>query len=174
VDSLPPVREADNVETPTKILRSMRETDWMSKPSTGRKSPHYGKLNTVSLPGAVKAIWYSRDDEPPPCEPHGWSWEQTAGLDIETPDLIRKILDATPLTERETQAIWLHVVEGETLDEVGQVMDCTRERVRQIVNKGLRRLRTHQEKVTGIRPDELWCEVTTWRGWLWVNRSIRR
>lgn len=141
---------------------------------TGFASPHYGKLNVASLPSAVKQIWYSRDDEPPPCEPHGWSWEQVTEPDYESLDLIRKILDATPLTERETQAIWLHVIEGSTLDEIGEVMDCTRERVRQIVGKGLRRLRTHQSKVTGIPSDELYCEVTTWRGWQWVNRSIRR
>lgn len=141
---------------------------------TGYGSPYYGRLGVKTLPSEVKAIWYSRDDEPPPCEPHGWSWEQVTEPDYESLDLIRKILDATPLTERETQAIWLHVIEGSTLDEIGEVMDCTRERVRQIVGKGLRRLRTHQSKVTGIPSDELYCEVTTWRGWQWVKRSIRR
>lgn len=141
---------------------------------TGYGSPYYGRLGVKTLPSEVKAIWYSRDDEPPPCEPHGWSWEQVTEPDYEALDLIRKILDATPLTERETQAIWLHVIEGSTLDEIGEAMNCTRERVRQIVGKGLRRLRTHQSKVTGIPSDELYCEVTTWRCWQWVKRSIRR
>lgn len=144
----------------------------MSKRGFG--SPYYGRLGVKALPSEVTAIWYSRDDEPPPCEPHGWSWEQVTEPDYEAIDLIRKILDATPLTDRETQAIWLHVIEGSTLDEIGEAMNCTRERVRQIVNKGLRRLRTHQAKVTGIKPEDLYCEVTTWRGWIWANRSIRR
>ena len=141
---------------------------------TGFASPHYGKLNVASLPSAVKQIWYSRDDEPPPCEPHGWSWEQVTEPDYEALDLIRKILDATPLTERETQAIWLHVIEGNTLDEIGEVMNCTRERVRQIIGKGLRRLRTYQEQVTGVSPFDIDPEVSTWRGWQWAKRSIRR
>ena len=141
---------------------------------TGFASPFYGKLNVVSLPSAVKQIWYSRHDEPPPPEPHGWSWEQVTETDIETADLIRKILAATPLTPRESAAIYLHIVEEYTLEECGEFLECTRERVRQIIGKGLRRLRTYQERVTGVSPFDIDPEVSTWRGWQWAKRSIHR
>lgn len=140
----------------------------------GFASPYYGKIKVASLPSEVKTIWYSKDDEPPPCEPHGWSWEQVTEPDHESLDLALKILAVTPLTEREVVAIRLMVLEGCTLEEAGREMDCTRSRVQQIVNKGIRRLRTWQQTVTGIKPDDLYCEVTTWRGWTWANRSIRR
>lgn len=140
----------------------------------GFASPYYGKIKVASLPSEVKTIWYSKDDEPPLCEPHGWSWEQVTEPDHESLDLALKILAVTPLTEREVVAIRLIVLDGCTLEEAGREMDCTRSRVRQIVNKGLRRLRTHQSKITGIPSDELYCEVTTWRGWQWAKRSIRR
>lgn len=141
---------------------------------TGFGSPHYGKLNVASLPSAVKQIWYSRHDEPPPPEPHGWSWEQVIEPDYESADLIRKILDATPLTKRETFAIYLHVVEDYTLDEISKEFGCTRERVRQIIGKGIRRLRSYQEQVTGVSPFGIDPAVLTWRGWQWAKRSIRR
>lgn len=140
----------------------------------GFASPYYGKLKTASLPSEVKAIWYSRNDEPPECPRHGWSWEQVTEPDHESLDLALKILAVTPLTEREVVAIRLMVFEGCTLEEAGREMDCTRSRVQQIVNKGIRRLRIWQQTVTGIKPDDLYCEVTTWRGWTWANRSIRR
>jgi hypothetical protein len=140
----------------------------------GFASPFYGKLGVASLPSEVKTIWYSRDAEPPELPRHGWSWEQAVETDIETPDLICKILAATPLTPRESAAIYLHIVEEYTLDECGEFLDCTRERVRQIVAKGLRRLRTHQASVTGIRPDSIDPEVSTWSSWQWAKRSIHR
>jgi len=116
----------------------------------GFGSPYYGKLNSASLPSEVKRIWYSRHDEPPPPEPHGWSWEQVTEPDYESADLIRKILNATPLTKRETFAIYHHVVEGYTLDEIGKEFGCCRARVGQIIGKGLRRLRAYQKQVTGV------------------------
>lgn len=140
----------------------------------GFASPFYGKLGVASLPSEVKTIWYSRDDELPELPRYGWSWEQATETDIETADLIRKILAATPLTPRESAAVYLHIVEEYTLEECGEFLECTKERVRQIVAKGLRRLRTHQSTVTGIPFDELYCEVITWRGGQWAKRSIRR
>lgn len=140
----------------------------------GFASPFYGKLGVASLPSEVKTIWYSRDDELPELPRYGWSWEQATETDIETADLIRKILAATPMTPRESAAIYLHIVEEYTLEECGEFLDCTRSRVQQLVIKGLRRLRTHQEVVTGIRPDDIYGDVTTWRGWQWAKRSIRR
>ena len=140
----------------------------------GFASPFYGKLGVASLPSEVKTIWYSRDDELPELPRYGWSWEQATETDIETADLIRKILAATPLTPRESAAIYLHIVEEYTLEECGEFLECTKERVRQIIGKGLRRLRTYQEQVTGVSPFDIDPEVSTWRGWQWAKRSIHR
>jgi DNA-directed RNA polymerase specialized sigma24 family protein len=124
----------------------------MDEQLTGRGSPHYGKLMTASLPSEVKNIWYSRNDELPELQPNGWSWEQQVEHDFSSIELVQKIIAATPLTPRESTAIYLHIIEGYTLDEIGKIIDRSRDRVRQIISCGLRRLRTHQETVTGIKP----------------------
>lgn len=130
------------------------------------RSPHYGELNVVNLPGEVKTIWYSRDRELPELPRMGWSWQlQTDPELIERQDLARKIWDATPLTDREKQAIELYILQGETLKDVGLVMNVTRERVRQIVFKGLRKLRRHQKQFTGLTVYGLDATVETWFWW---------
>jgi DNA-directed RNA polymerase sigma subunit (sigma70/sigma32) len=123
----------------------------MDEQLTRRRSPHYGKLMTASLPSEVKHIWYSRNDELPEMQQNGWSWEQQVEHDFSSIDLVRKIIAATPLTQHESTAIYLHIVEGYTLNEIGKVINRSRERVNQIISRGLRRLRTHQETVTGIK-----------------------
>ena len=70
-------------------------------------------------------------------------------MDIERIDLARKLWDATPLTEREREAIELRILHEETLANVGLAMGITRERVRQIVAKGLRKLQRHYKQFAG-------------------------
>jgi len=107
---------------------------------TGFASPHYGKLDISSLPCAVRAIWYSKKHDLPPAEPHGWSWEQKVEIDCETPDLVRKIIDAATLTDRQALAVWMRIVEDCTLEEVALALGCTRPYAGQSVAKGLLRL----------------------------------
>jgi len=132
----------------------------------GKATPYYGKLMTDTLPHEVKAIWYSRDSELPELPRHGWSWEhQTDTEAIEKHDLVVKLLEAIPLTEREDFVVRLVVLENETFRDVGDQLDCTTERARQIYMKAIRKLRTKQAAVTGIAIWPYECEVNTWRAW---------
>jgi hypothetical protein len=139
---------------------------------TGKASPLYGKLMTATLSSQVKELWYSRDEELPELPRHGWSFDLVTDMEsVENRDLLFKILEDCPLTDREMLAIKLIEHEGYTLDEAAQELDCGRERARQIHMKALRRLRTHQVKITGQKLWELECIVQTWRSWKWSRVS---
>ena len=139
---------------------------------TGKASPLYGKLMTATLSSQVKELWYSRDDELPELPRHGWSFDLVTDMEpVENRDLLFKILEDCPLTDREMLAIRLIEHEGYTLDEAAQELDCGRERARQIHMKAMRKIRRHQIKITGQKLYELECEVTTWRRWKWTRES---
>lgn len=139
---------------------------------TGKASPLYGKLMTATLPSQVKELWYSRDDELPELPRHGWSFDLVTDMEsVENRDLLLKILEDCPLTDREILAVRLIEHEGYTLKEAGEMMGCGQERARQIHMKALRRLRTHQVKITGQQLWELECIVQTWRSWKWSRVS---
>lgn len=143
----------------------------MTNMSRGRGTPWYGKLMTDTLPSEVKTIWYSRDEELPELPQHKWSWELQDDMElVEAKDLLFKILADAPLTDREMLAIKLIAHEEYTLEEAGEALDCTKERARQIYLKGMRKLRRHQQKITGVHLWELDCEVMTWEHWKWSKQ----
>lgn len=134
---------------------------------TGRSSPFYGQLKTAELPHQVKAIWYSRHDDLPELPTTGTLavFDQTdPDLDLAI-DFARRLVEITPLTDREIVAVRMCVLEGCTLEEAGQELDCTRERVRQILGKAMRRFHRHQEQLTGIKPWEVDDRVMPWFWW---------
>lgn len=141
---------------------------------SGKSSPYYGQLMTAILPSEVKKLWYSRDEELEPLPSWRWSFEMQADMEqLEQRDMLVKILQNTPLTEREELAIRMLVIEEATLDEVGQELNVTKERARQIFLRGIRRLRTHQIKVTRVAVWSLDCEVMTWNRYSWMQRQER-
>ena len=130
------------------------------------RSEHYGKLGVAELPSKVKAIWYSRDDELPELPRMGWSWQQQTDPDLWLmQDFAKRLVEITPLTEAEEQVIGLCVIQGYTLKEAGKMIDKTGARVRQILEKGLRKFRRHQELLTGIKPWELDPREVSWFWW---------
>jgi predicted DNA-binding protein (UPF0251 family) len=139
----------------------------------GKASPLYGKLMTATLPSEIKSLWYSRDDELPELPRHNWSFDLITDMDpVENRDLLFKILENCPLTDREMLAIKLIEHEGYTLDEAAQELDCGRERARQIHMKAMRKIRTYQIKITGKKLWALECEVMTWRRFRqWTRES---
>ena len=138
----------------------------------GRAMPHYGTLGVANLPSEVKAIWYSRDQEPPPCEPVDTWWPMQTDPDLALmQDFARRLVEATPLTEAEEQAVALCVLDNCTLREAGQEMGRTQERVRQILMKAMRRFRTHQFILTGVRAWELDTRDVSWFWWKHEKRS---
>lgn len=138
------------------------------------RGQHYGKLGVANLPSEVKAIWYSRDIEPEPCEPVDAWWPVQTDPDLElAQDFARRLVAITPLTEQEEQAVILCVLDNCTLREAGEVMGRTQERVRQILMKAMRRFRTHQKALTGLNMWELDTRVMPWFWWKHENRRSK-
>lgn len=107
----------------------------------GKASPHYGKLNVKTLDPEVHRIWLTRNQEldAPQIEPENilTSYEDA----IEDIDFMRKIWDRSKLNTQQCYVLLTRVVYGATLEEVAQRINVTRERVRQIEFKALRKLR---------------------------------
>lgn len=142
---------------------------------SGFASPYYGKLQTASLPSEVKRIWYSRDDELPELPRHRWSFELQSDMEqVEQRELVVKLLEAFCFTDREDLVVQMLVMDGATLEEAGQELGVTKERIRQIYMKAMRKARTRQKSVTGAQLWHMDCEVTTWRRYSWEQQQNRR
>jgi len=139
----------------------------------GFASPFYGQLMTATLPSEVKRIWYSRDEELEPLPAWRWSFDYVTDLEqVEQRELLEKILEAADLDERYSLVLQRLVLEDCTLEDVGQELGLSRERVRQMEQRVLRRLRQVQQRFTNVsRYDLIRAEVTTWRRWSWIERN---
>lgn len=139
------------------------------------RGEHYGKLNWVNLPSEVKRIWSTRNHELEELPSWRWSWEheEPAGERAERADLVRKLLTATPLTAREGEAIELLILRDHTLEDVAAMWGVTRERVRQVQGRALRRLRWHAKTLQGLPAGDIDPSVTTWQAWRWTLREQR-
>jgi DNA-directed RNA polymerase sigma subunit (sigma70/sigma32) len=141
----------------------------------GFASPYYGKLQTASLPSEVKRIWYSRDDELPELPRHRWSFELQSDMEqVEQRELVVKLLETICFTDREDLVVQMLVMDGATLEEAGQELGVTKERIRQIYMKAMRKARTRQKSVTGAQLWHMDCEVTIWRHYSWEQQQNRR
>lgn len=139
------------------------------------RGEHYGKLGVANLPSEVKVIWYSRNVEPDPVEPVDTWWPVATDHDLLlAQDFAHRLVAITPLTEQEEQVIALCVLDGCTLKEAGEEMGGrSPERVRQILEKALRRFRTHQKALTGLNMWELDTRVMPWFWWKHENRRSK-
>jgi DNA-directed RNA polymerase specialized sigma24 family protein len=99
---------------------------------------HYGKIGLKSLPSEAKAIWYSRHVAPEPCEPIDIYWPTATDPDLPLlQDYARRLVDATPLTEREQQVVELCVLDNCTMSEAAREIGITPVRARQILRRAL-------------------------------------
>ena len=140
---------------------------------TGFASPFYGQLNIASNPSEVNRIWYSRDEELEPLPAWRWSFDYVTDLEqVEQRELLEKILEAADLDERYSLVLQRLVLEDCTLEDVGKELGISKERVRQMEQRVLRRLRQVQQRFTNVsRYDLIRAEVTTWRRWSWIERN---
>jgi DNA-directed RNA polymerase specialized sigma24 family protein len=116
----------------------------------GRASPHYGQLLARDNPEAYK-LWLTRNDEPEPEPAHGWSWQLAS--DDQQPiarDFCRRLLEMTALTDTESAVVWLLVFDGSTLQEAGDELGFSRERIRQAMKSAVRKMQKSASKLTGV------------------------
>lgn len=103
-----------------------------------------GDIAISKLPNPIRNLWYARHDEPEAeefrCLPDWMAQEPLeppVRRDMER--VVSCLLDT--LTEREAQVLRLRIGQDCTLKEVAKAFGVTRERIRQIEAKALRRLR---------------------------------
>jgi RNA polymerase sigma factor (sigma-70 family) len=103
---------------------------------------YYGQIQCVENRFAAR-IWRSRNEEIPDCEPFGMSsdYEVDPWRLVHEKEFLRKVMENTFLTPREMRVIDERFFSDQTLDEIAHRHDITRERVRQILEKALRKLR---------------------------------
>ena len=142
----------------------------------GKALPYYGKLGVTNLPSEVKAIWYSRHIEPEPCEPVDTYWPMHTDPELEVwQDFAKRLIEATPLTHAEAQVVAMCVLDNCTLREAGEELGGrSPERVRQILEKALRRFRTHQKALTRKDIWQLDTKEMPWFWWMHENRKNRQ
>ena len=103
----------------------------------------YGTIGVASLPSEVRAIWYSRNEEPKPCgRPLKRLVSETDELEIlADKDLAHKLIEVTPLGEREEMVVAMHICAGFTLVEIAEKMNISNTRVAQIFRKAMLKFR---------------------------------
>lgn len=121
----------------------MIETKNLNLRKMGRSSEIYGKLNTSNICNASHKIWLTRFEEPEDSESFGWShdYQIEPNKNYEAIDLILRMFENSKIDNRESETVIKHIVFGETLEDIGGRLGVSRERVRQIVSTGLRKLR---------------------------------
>jgi RNA polymerase sigma factor (sigma-70 family) len=67
----------------------------------------------------------------------------------ELKEAVRAVLETLP--QREAEMVWLYYGEGETLCQIGERYGISRERVRQILGRAMRRLQ-HPARLRKLRP----------------------
>jgi RNA polymerase sigma factor (sigma-70 family) len=107
------------------------------------KRAGYGTISVAALPSEVRTIWYSRNDKMKKSpRPVGAPLAELNEFEVlAMKDYAHKLIEITPLTQREEIIIAMHICAGFTLKEVAEALDLTPERIRQIVLKTLRKFR---------------------------------
>jgi RNA polymerase sigma factor (sigma-70 family) len=118
----------------------------------GRALPHYGKLGVANLNREAYQIWLTRNDELPDLEPSQTPWQADNDelQQLMMRDLAQKLLDSLRLNESQCVVLMHRILDEWTLREVAQELGVTVERVRQIENVILRKLRRSFREMTGI------------------------
>ena len=107
------------------------------------RADYWGKLGTASLPSEVREIWYSRNKELKPCgRPLKRLASETNELEVlADKDLAHKLIEVTPLGEREEMVVAMHICAGFTLVEIAEKLNISNTRVAQIFHKAMRKFR---------------------------------
>lgn len=107
----------------------------------GKKLPYYGKLRVKQLDPEVYKIWLTRNNElndlsVPDDDPINFY-----NMEFEAQDYMRKIWDSSDLNDVQRRIFLARVMFGETLEKLAGQLGVTRETIRQIEVRAIRKLR---------------------------------
>jgi DNA-directed RNA polymerase sigma subunit (sigma70/sigma32) len=106
------------------------------------RSPLYGKLNILSLHTEVRTIWYTKDDELRDLPDLDLKTCGTTGFNcVENKMILDFLYNESNISNREKQVFYMRFVLEMTLDEIGEKMFVSRERIRQIEGRLVRRIK---------------------------------
>jgi len=142
---------------------------------TGKRSPYYGELQIAKQPSEVRKIWHTRNDELDDLPTWRWSFDYETDVDVvEQRELLEKIIESSRINKREQLVLRMLTVEDYTLEEIGQVLGVSKERIRQMHGQIIRKLRRAQWQHTGVAPWNINKEVTTWSHYKWQQQQSRK
>lgn len=131
----------------------------------------FSSVRLSEQPNEIRMMCYNRMDEPEKQEfisAPFWMFRDPPDLErVDLPALIQQRMET--LTDREQSILRLRFWEEWTLEEIGQQMQITRERVRQVEMRAMRKLR----RPSVARDLEPYLEWLEWMRWSKKNKSRR-
>ena len=104
---------------------------------------YWGRLGAANLHGSVGRIWFTRNDELPPLPTYEAVEDYNNSLEAyERRELAFKLLEVAELRRREAYVVARCIMHGQTYSEVARELGVTKERIRQIEIKAVRKLKT--------------------------------
>lgn len=107
---------------------------------------HYGQIKIASIPSEVRTIWYTKEQEPDPCEvAEEYRFDNDFGnceiTRFQDKALLSFILQKANLSPMQESALLFYYFDNGTLRTAAKELQVTPERVRQILGMALRKLR---------------------------------
>jgi len=104
---------------------------------------YWGKLGKANLNGSVSRIWFTRNDELPPLPTYEAVEDYNDSLEAyERRELALKLLEVAELRWREAYVVARCIMHDQTYSEVARELGVSKERIRQIETKAVRKLKT--------------------------------
>ena len=117
----------------------------------GRRSPFYGKIDSVNLSMQIRGLWNSKDKELSPITIYDLrdeDWQDITRVESKIDAQKLVVLLTEGLTKRELMILHMQFVMEMTLDEIGATQRVTKERIRQISAKAIRKCQSRHRFIT--------------------------
>lgn len=107
---------------------------------------HYGKINIASIPSEVRTIWYTKEQEPDPCEvAEEFRFDNNYGnsgvTSFEHQEFLQFILNKSCLIDRLYEVVYLYFFDNCTFAQIADELNISNARAQQLLAKALRRIR---------------------------------
>lgn len=108
---------------------------------------HYGKINIASIPSEVRTIWYTKEQEPDPCEvAEEYRFDNDFGnceIDkIVNRNFLQLLINKSALDERLICVVCLYFFDGFNFSEIADELNISNARAQQLLHKAIFRMRS--------------------------------